>query len=373
MKPKVLHVIKSLHLGGAETNLRNLLTVFDRSRFEHHVAYAAGGELEAEFQALPDVRLFRYSSVAARMSSPRSAWIVRRLWAYLRRNGIRIVHTHTFNGHFWGVFAAKLAGARVVEHVHDFRYIEPEEVARRHGYSNLSRYIGVFQGLSDRVLVLTAQNEEFLLKKGAYPRSKIRRSYNGVPPFRAVDRAAARRRLGLGADDPVVLTAARLAGEKNLGVVLKTAEKLKARVPAAVFLIAGSGPLLESARAQAPANVRFLGFQPGMPDLLAAADVFFLPSFLELHSIALLEAMSAGLPAVISSGVGCHEEFIVDWENGVLLDPFCEAGWAEAVERLLGDEPLRRRIGENAKALCGERFSLASAARRIESIYEELL
>ena len=79
-----------------------------------------------------------------------------------------------------------------------------------------------------------------------------------------------------------------------------------------------------------------------------------------------------GLPVVTSADVGCNNRFLVSWENGVLLDPFSDEGWAEAVVRLLKDEDLRKRLGENARKTCSERFDIRQVAGRIEDLYVEL-
>ncbi len=260
MKTAVLHVIKTLELGGAETNLRNLMEAFDPEKFEHHVAYSFGGELEAFFRNKPSVKLYRFSGRKHRMGEPYSLVIILKLWRYILRHRIRIVHTHNFNAHFWAVYAAKLAGAKVVEHVHDFRYFEPRELERRKGDANLNRYIRVFRGLSDRVVVLTGQNLDFLVRNGFYPRGKVVIIPNGIPLPQAAPRPETDGR-------PVVLVASRMAPTKNIELVLDVAPRVLNEVPDAVFLIAGNGELLESFKKQAAdkglgAGVRFMGFRP---------------------------------------------------------------------------------------------------------------
>src|SRR5207249_3082155 len=100
---------------------------------------------------------------------------------------------------------------------------------------------------------------------------------------------------------PVILMPARLDGQKGHDVLLRAA----AEVPEAMFALAGEGPLRASLEAQAAAagiadRVVFLGHRTDIPELLAAADVFALPSLYEGSSLAVLEAMAAGR-AVVSS------------------------------------------------------------------------
>lgn len=371
---RVLHVIKALSLGGAETNLMNLTAAFDPARVECHIAYSLGGEYEETFKR-SGARLFKYAEAAHKIKSLATPGIVARLAGYVRRHRIDIVQTHNTNAQVWGGLAAKLTGAKLVEHVHDFRYMEDEEYARRRGTTAQYRAIRRFTGWSDRVVVLTRGNREYLLKHLLCPFERIREIQNGIPLEMGTPPPA--EGLGLLPHDRVVLTSARMAPEKNLDLVLRVAPAVLREVPEALFLIAGDGPLLPALRKQAEEagladRVRFIGFRADVRSLLRVSRVFLLPSFLELHSISILEAQSLGVPVVVSSGVGCNSEVFRHGEDGFLLDPFSDEGWAETLIRLLKDEPLARRVGQNGQALCRERFDIRRTAERFTSLYAEL-
>lgn len=376
-KIKVLHLIKTLDLGGAETNLFNLVNAMDVDRVESHVGYSHGGQIESRFSGI--AHLYKYARSSHRIKSPVSAWIVARLSAYVMRHQIDVIHTHNFNAHVWGCLAAKITKRKIVEHVHDFRYLDPAEYRRRHGHARQFKYAKYLKNVSDRVVVLTEQNRRYLLDHGLYPESKIRLIPNGLPPCQARgERAEIRRRLGLGEATAVILTASRLSDEKNISLVLRVAPRVLAKNPGTVFVVAGSGPLLDALRREAAdkgleRGVRFIGFHPDVGELLTASDIFFLPSFLELHSIAILEALDAALPVVVSGDAGCNAEFLRDGENGFLCDPFGDAGWSEALNRLLADADLRRRVGESGRRTCRELFDIRKTASRFEELYAELV
>src|ERR1700733_13439104 len=156
-KIKILHIIKTLNLGGAEVNLLNLVQATDSNRFELHAAYSSGGELEDKFKKA-GVRLFKFADRDHKVKSLATFGIIMRLVNYLRSNQIDIVHTHTFSAQLWGAVAAKLAGCKIVEHVHDFRYLDPLDFARRRGFNNQYKFVHKFRNISDRVVVLTHQN-----------------------------------------------------------------------------------------------------------------------------------------------------------------------------------------------------------------------
>jgi glycosyltransferase involved in cell wall biosynthesis len=369
-----------MELGGAETNLRNLMGAFDHSKFEHHVAYSFGGEVEPFFREHPQVHLYRYSKGLHRMTSFSSALIMARLWFYIVSRGIRIVHTHNFNAHFWSVYPARLAGAKVVEHVHDFRYFGAAELERRKGVANLLSHIGKFKGLSDRVVVLTEQNRKWLLEHRFYPENKIRIIRNGIPILSkpVSSKKAVAAELGIDEDSPVILIVSRLAPTKNIELVLRIAPAMLKEAPRAKFVIAGSGELLEelkkkNAEKGLGESIRFIGYQADPSRLLAACDVYWSPSYLELHSISILEALIAGAPVVAGAGVGCNDEVLSHGKDSFLLDPFSDRGWAETLLTLLRDKALRDRVGEEGRRLCHRLFDIRRTAAAFEDLYRELL
>ena len=381
MKIKVLHVIKTLSLGGAETNLCNLVQAQDPERVETHVAYSMGGEIEARFKSA-GIRLFKYANGSHKIKSLASFWIVFRLARYILKNDIRIVHTHIFNAHVWGMIAAKLTGRKVVEHVHDFRYLEREDFLKRRGVNSQFRFIRYLKDLSSIVIVLTRQNRDYIVKNKFYPSERIKEIQNGIPihtngSSRHYDAAALRRKFGIPEGRFVVFTPARISAEKNLDLFFGIVPEIAKQAPEILFVISGNGPLLETFKARSAEmgleeHMRFIGFHPATDEWLAISDLFLLPSILELHSIAVLEAMSMKVPVVLSKDVGCHDDFIRSWKNGVLLKPFSVPDWIQAVLCLHGDKDLRRKIGELGFATCEEQFNIKKISKKIEGVYAEL-
>lgn len=377
-KIRVLQIIKTLGLGGAETNLLNLAGAFDSAKTETHVAYSYGGEIEQRFRAA-GVRLFKYAEESHKVKSLHTIAIVLRLARYIRRNRIDIVQTHNFNGHIWGLLAAKLGRAKLIEHVHDFRYTSREELARRHGLQDQYRFIKYFRNQSDRVIVLTRDNVEYVVRNGIADAREVLEMHNGIPleDSEAAPGPGLREHFGVPPDATVILTSARMDPTKNIDLILRIAARVLQAAPSAMFLVAGSGEKLEEYRERARAEgleprVRFIGFHQDMYALLAASDIFLLPSFLELHSIAILEALKMRLPVVISRGVGCNDEFIQHGENGFLCDPFEEEPWIDALVCLVNSGPLRTRIGQNGLETCRRRFDIRGTAARLEHVYSEL-
>jgi glycosyltransferase involved in cell wall biosynthesis len=381
-KITVMHLVKTLGLGGAELNLYNLVRHIEPRRFNVHVGYTSGGPFEQRFRE-SGIPLFKYSQFDHRLRSAATIGIVRRLVAYMRKHNVDIVQTHSFNAHVWGGIASMLTGARLIEHVHDFRYLPPDEYRRRRGEVTQYSYARFMKGISDRVVVLTGQNRDYLINQGLYAGSVIRRIQNGVPLSSSSqsDRQRIRRiksSFGIDADSRVIFTPCRFVPEKNVDLILRIAGKVVTRNPSTVFVVCGDGPLIDEFRREVAVrgldkSVLTPGYIPHVQNTLSIADIFLLPSFLELHSIAMIEALSMKVPVVVSRGVGCNDEFIDDGDNGFLLDPFCDEGWADCLICLLSDERLRRSVAEKGYDLCRRYFNIVNTATQFEDLYAELV
>jgi glycosyltransferase involved in cell wall biosynthesis len=164
-----------------------------------------------------------------------------------------------------------------------------------------------------------------------------------------------------------VVYVGRLSEEKNLLALVEAAARLRPRVAARLVLV-GAGPLRESLEAAARAAGVAVEF-PGvvehgrLPDWLAAADAFALPSFTEGHPKALIEAMAAGLPCVASDCAG-NRALVKDGETGLLFDPRDVPALAACLERVLTDPALAAALGRRAHETAAREYDLA---RLVES------
>ncbi len=198
---------------------------------------------------------------------------------------------------------------------------------------------------------------------------------NGVNPreFESLPTATDfRARFGLGAA-PTVLYMGRLQARKGVDVLLRAF--LAADVADSRLLIAGPDEgMLGSLRELAAGDGRvvFAGYLDGSARLeaLAAADVFALPAVGEGQSIAVLEALAAGLPVVLSPG--CNMNEVADAGAGFVVEATVDA-FAAALRRLLHDESLRQEMGAQAQLLAREKYSWARVAADMERVYAGLL
>ncbi len=172
---------------------------------------------------------------------------------------------------------------------------------------------------------------------------------------------------------PVVLTAGRLAPQKGLETLIAAAALWRDRRPAPLTVIAGTGPLADQLAGQArdlAVDVTFLGWRDDVTALLAAADVFVLPSWWEGQPLVLQEALRAGLP-VVASDVGGVRDLTGD-TAALLVPPGDPAALAAAVLGVLDAPGLASRLGAAAAARAATLPTEADAVAAAIAVYEEL-
>ncbi|HYB48935.1 MAG TPA: glycosyltransferase [Streptosporangiaceae bacterium] len=225
---------------------------------------------------------------------------------------------------------------------------------------------------ADSVLCVSADLEERMRAAGArrvgravVPAPRV--SLTAAPgDVSAETRAAVRAELGAGPDRPVVLAVGRLAPQKGFGVLLDAAARWRDIRPEPLLVIVGEGPLEAGLRERAAAlglAVRFAGHRQDVPTLLAAADVFVLPSAWEGQPLILQEALRTGVP-IVATRVGGNPELAGE-DAAVLVPPGDAAQFAAAVRAVLADPALAARLRkaalEQARALPDEDDAVAAA------------
>lgn len=183
--------------------------------------------------------------------------------------------------------------------------------------------------------------------------------------------------LGYGDDVFVIGTVGRLDPIKNLPLLLRAFRRLMGRHPGLRLLVVGDGP--ERARIERlvceesmGSVVQLTGFRPDARRLLGALDLFAMASFSEGTSMALLEAMSVGLPIVVSA-VGGNPEIVHDGESGLLFPSEDAEALTNALEQLISDEAARLRLGDAARQEFSSHFSFDAMVGQYQNLYDSLL
>lgn len=351
----VLHVINEMGSGGAEAVVAELaraaLASGDTVRIASH-----GGRREEE--------LARAGAVAVRTplhrrSGPGVLAAATALARQARRARPDVVHAHN-------------VGASLVAHV-GVRWPRrtPPLLTTFHGVADAD-YPGAAAWLrrtADLVVAVSGAVGDRLVAAG-FPAGGLRVVDNAVTPPAPVDRAAARRDLGLDPDVPVALCAARLVEQKRHDLLLAA----WAAVPSGVLLLAGTGPLGDDVAATVRRlglsdRVRLLGERSDVGALLGAADAFCLASDWEGMPMAVLEAMAAGVPVVATAVDG-----LVDGCGTAarLVPPRDPDALGAALADVLGDAAVREAMAAEGRALTSTRYATATMVSAYRTAYASL-
>jgi glycosyltransferase involved in cell wall biosynthesis len=225
-----------------------------------------------------------------------------------------------------------------------------------------------------RVIAVSREVRTRYARDVRVPERKLAVVPNGidVPAIVRQPDPALRAELVRGRPDYVILTPARLHEQKGHADLLVAA----AMVPGGTFVLAGDGPLRAELERQAvELNVAercvFLGYRADVSDLLAAADLFVLPSLFEGLPVSVLEAMAAERP-VVATAIGGTDEVVAHEVTGLLVPPRDPAALAAAIRHLQADPALAGRLAAAGRDRVQREFSSAVTAREVMRIYDEV-
>ncbi len=320
----------------------------------------------AEGPLLADIRAEGFRIEAApfvRRLSPLAQW--RAFWALvalLKRERPGLVHGHMPISGLLARLAARVAGVpRVAYTCHGFLFNQPGPWPRRAASLALEWFGG---RLTDVFLTVSDEEAADARRLGIASAHSVR---NGRDPARFRPDPAARARLrgelGVAPDAVVIVAVSRLVRHKGYPELLAALRD----VPDAELWVVGErlasdrgldlGPLLDAA--VATGRVRRLGYRADVPAILAAADIFALPSHFEGLPMSVIEAMLTGLPVVATAIRGPREQ-VVDGQTGLLVPPFQVAPLAAALNRLAADAGLRAAMGEAGRLRALELYDEAA-------------
>jgi glycosyltransferase involved in cell wall biosynthesis len=366
---RVLWLAKGLGRGGAEKLLVSCARALDTARFEVEVAYLLPYK-DALVGELAEAGITAHCLGSGRHLDLSWVWRLRRL---VRRGRYDIVHTHMPVP----AVAARLGlhphAPRLVHTEHNtwHRYRWPTYAANLATYALNDHVIAVSRAVADSIEVRRVPHLR------AMPPIEVLLHGINLDVPRSIDaRARARRLLALPENAPVIGTVGNLTAKKDQATMLRALRQLQQTIPGVRLVIVGTGPMKSTleqlARELGIAHlVLFTGMRDDVAELLPAFDVFTLSSRFEGLSIALVEALAAGLPSVVTA-VGGMPEVVTDGKEGLLVTPGRPETVARAVERLLSDDVLRSRMSVAALERAGS-FDIRRAVRRIEEIYEQEL
>lgn len=383
---RALHVIGNLDIGGAQEVVRSLAPALAEEGVDVAVATMRDGPLRESLEeaGIP------VTVVGARSRSltadPRAmgelAGLGRSLAAVVDRHASTVVQTHLLRSIDFVALALRRRPSRpqIAWTFHNARLdLRSDQVPgqgwllgpKRLGYRTLYRH-----GSRWAHLVAVSDDVAGAIRASIRPaRGHLHTIPNGVTVARYVDASPSglRAALGIPAGVCLVVCVAKMLEQKGHRFLVDAMATPPLRDTAMHVVLVGEGPLRDEIRGRARDfglldRLHFVGNRSDVPALLAEADAFVLPSMWEGLPMALLEAMAAGLPIVATSVAGTRQ-VIDDGRHGLLVAPGDAGALATALDRVVRQADLRRRLGDAARAHVNTAFSVQVQARRHADLY----
>ena len=359
---RLLLVVDSLQVGGAERQVVGLAVTLGRRGYEVVVACSVAGELASllEEAGVPVRPLM--GRLVKRRVSPRYAL---RLGRLMRGERFDLVHAHIYASAAAAALAALGTGLPLVitEHTEGTWQGWRARWVSRWVYRRVERLIAVSASIRRRLLERDGVHPDLITIVPNAVTSPPEPRPDSLPP-------------GL-RESSLVGTVARLQPEKGIESFLNAAARIAPLFPMARFVIVGDGPLREELAALAEDlglgdRLHFLGFRPDASAVMGSLDVLVVPSLTEGSPLVTLEAMSAGIP-IIASAVGGIPDQVLHGRDGLLVPPGDPGAIAEALISLLRDSARARRLGEAGRRRAASLYSHETMVQQIEAVYREVL
>lgn len=356
---RILQVIDSLQLGGAEILLRDLALRWRSAGLDFDIAILQeiGSPLERELaSAGVRLRLSDGGGIYSWRHVPRLAKLL---------PGYDLIHVHLFPAQLWVALAAKLARPGAVLVTTEHSTINSRRTKR--GFRTMDRWM---YGQYRRITCISEASADAMRQWAPATRSRLHVVHNGVDLARFRDSAAAEKREIVGTDAPLIANVGRFEPPKNHACLLRA----MTRVPDAHLVLIGDGPLRPDAERLARGlgisdRVHFLGRRPDVPRLLRMCDLYAQPSNSEGFGLAALEAMAAGVPVVASTVPGLAS---VVAGAGVLVPSGDDRRLGEEIASLLRC-PERRAQLSAAGARRADTYTIERTAQEYVALYRDLL
>ena len=375
-KYKIAYLIDGLSMGGAERLMIPILKHISRAHFDPYVCAMQskdGNPMADELRAL-DVPV-----ECLDIKHLRDLDAIPRLTNYLKGIRADLVHTQLEAANILGNISAKLLRLPSVCTIHVMPSLHVKTKMKLHQrveWFSLRHFC-------DRVISVSEEARQYHIAISGASDRQVTTIYNGIDlsAFSNMDyaqeRSTVRTELGIPSDADVLVTVAVLRSPKGIQFMIRALPTVLASHPNTYYLVVGSGShydalVEEASKAQVSERVIFAGMRKDVPRLLAASDVFVLPTLTEALPTVLAEAMAARLP-LIASRVGGVPEMITDGKNGFLVEPEDSDGLSNACLRLLENQDEWAAMGAAGWRTVNQKFSIERQVEQLKDLYLEQL
>ncbi|MCI5164914.1 MAG: glycosyltransferase [Candidatus Electrothrix sp. GM3_4] len=369
---KILHLISSRGMYGAERIILNLIGATDRRRFTPSLALlqVKGYPNKELVEAAQAKDAQGHVFICQRWVDPEALRQVRKL---IYSEGITLVHCHEMKGRLYGLLATVGTSARLITTNHN--WIRSDLLV-----TCFETFDAFYIRFYPKIIAVSPEVKQ-LMRRYFIPEKKIQVIINGIDieEFRRKKSAGKkiREEFGIAPETPLIGAIGRISPEKGQKYFIDAAAQLLKAFPKARFVIVGEGVQGEAMRNYVVEiglsdKIIFAGFRADIAACYSALDIFVLPSLLEGTPMALLEAMATGLP-IVATDVGGVGRIIQDGENGLLISPADTDKLATGISTLLADSTKADQLAKNAICTVESKYSAQKMSEDYMALYDEVI
>jgi glycosyltransferase involved in cell wall biosynthesis len=366
----VLHIIQNSKRGGVQLQLLNLVKAYDRSLIRPTVCCLSYQE---DVGRLMEQHGIDFVALNVRKHYRFSPWTILALYRLMKEKHIHVVRAHKYSSSMYGRIAAWLARVPVVITSVHGNYRKDLRHERRIANKLLAK-------ITDRIVAMSESIRQDIITYDNIDPAKVVIIRNGVDTVLFSPEATPsdlREELGLKDDETVIGFAGRLVPAKGLAHLIGAFDGLRTETGQVKLLIVGCGQLMEPLKKMTHEkglsnDIIFLGERTDIPQLLGVMDIFVMPSIAEGLPNALLEAMAAAKPVVVTSAGGMAE-IIQNGINGLVVPVADEAALLKGLKNLVKNRSFAQALGAAARQTIEKAYSIKTTARAWEDLYVGLL
>jgi len=358
-KPNILHLIGEFTSGGAETIVINLINRLKKDNWNVIVSARKDGPLSEQIIDKKDIYI---------IDKNRTIDI-----KYIFN--IELIHTHLFGNDFYGFFAAKYAGIKIIQTIHGMDSINSRK--RILAYNIMAPFV-------DKIITVSESLEQEMLKVILFRKDKIYTITNGIDCGRYVSINSCqsmKEEIGINDSFPIIGAVGNVKPVKGYDTFIKAASLILKQYPKVKFLIVGSVSEHNSCIYEMERLIyvyglekyfEFLGFRQDVHDILSLFDIYVLPSRSEGLSMALLEAMLLGKP-IVATSVGGNLKVLENCKTALLVPPNEPEALSESILHLLSNKAFAKFIGQNASEECRKKYNIDHMVENYKNLYLKLV
>ena len=371
---RVVHIVTRMNTGGVAVLIANLMTGLDPKKFDLTLITGSCDTTEEDYleKIATSIPYVKIKSLQRAISPRQDLLTFVRLWKILREIDPAVIHTHTSKAGLIGRIVSKLAVPRA-KRIHTFHghlldgYFSPLKTRL---ITKLERLLAK---KTDVLIAMGNQVMKDLQTVGVGSDSKFRVFFPGLKAANIQSRENSRIKLGVDSSKVICLFVGRLTQIKRPDRLLDAIQILKEKNLEVQFIVAGDGELskyVEDRVREEALPVKMLGWVKDTSEAFSSSDILVLCSDNEAVSLVLIEGSQYGLP-LVSTNVGSVSDVVIDHSTGYLTESTPQS-LADAIEKLVRDEQLRKMMGDAGKARATQYFSLERMIKDHSELYRSL-